>query len=189
MADFDKVLQLVDGDSVRRDVPEDLGLRPLPNRAVVWVDKPETQNGIYLPPDGRMTPDVGVLAHHLETEHYSLAAGTIVAFRPYRGVWFTHESGWEYRIFGVQEPLDYALLMVWDGEWKPLAPWSVIRMAEHESELILIGRHDDRGEIISTTNRDYEPGEMVVCEMGNGMRVPLLGEGCVLTKEIHAGLR
>lgn len=183
MADRENYLELIPGSDIPTEWPE-IGLRMLGGRAAVWAYKPETRNGVYLPPSGRIQPDVGVLAHDLDTEHYFLQKGTVVAFRPYRGVWLDHEEGPELRIFGVQEPLDYALLMYWDGEWKPLAPWSVIKPEKIDSVIEGLPVSNEIGSILSTSQTDYKPGDKCVYSFGNGMHIDDLN--AVLTKELHA---
>lgn len=95
---------------------------------MVWMHMPQTKNGIYLPVSGRCRPDVGVLM----ADYAGLPAGTVVAVAPYRGAWFDHEGG-EYRLFGVSERADEAIVLYADGdEWKPAPGWMLAKPEKRE---------------------------------------------------------
>lgn len=134
MPELANVLQLVSGDSVRTDWPE-LPVRMVGNRCAVWMHNPTTsEGGIILPTSGRMRPDVGVLATDATVDGLTVPKGTIVAVAPYRGDWL-EEDGLEYRIYGRNEGVDDAILLVWDGEWKA-APWVYLIEREKLSSVI-----------------------------------------------------
>lgn len=93
----------------------------LPGRAAVLMHKGEKRGGIWMPPSGRMNPDLGRL---IDAGFDDLKPGNEVVVKPYDGKWEDHwHEDRQMRLYGVICPwhesilaqrLDNELLPTWD---------------------------------------------------------------------------
>lgn len=188
MPDGDHYLYLCDPEPVTVESK----LNCLPGRVAVLMHKGEKRGGIFMPPSGRLNPDVGYV-YDSGTE---LAVGSEVIVRGYHGMWMDDfEDGRQLRLYGVVCPWYESIVCVRTPlGFEPTYDWVLLKMADTESSVILPDNHKmstQNGTIRAIGSRVAEvgPGDTVILKpmkQDQMLRLVFSGEeNLVLVREKH----
>lgn len=168
-------------------------LQCLPGRVAVLMHKGEKRGGLYMPPSGRLNPDVGYV---YDTGTTYLKEGSEVIVRGYHGMWMDDfEDGRQLRLYGVICPWYESIVCVRTPlGFEPTYDWCLLKLDDAKTDLILpdaLQKDLQFGQIRAIGDRVEEIGpsdDVVLQKLKQDQMLKLVfagEEGLVLVREKH----